>query len=72
MADRPEIPLPLNKPEAIRNAVINEKVSGLLSLGAAVCFLVALQITPITSGASIASALVAVVIFLVYICIKRE
>ena len=72
MADRPEIPLPLNKPEAIRNAVINEKVSGLLSLGAAVCFLVALQITPITSGASIASALVAVVMFLVYICIKRE
>ncbi len=59
-------------PEAARNAALYEKISGLLSLGAAICFLVRLQIAPVSDTTTIASSLVCVIIFIVYICIKRQ
>ena len=59
-------------PEAARNAALYEKTSGLLSLGAAICFFVRLQIGSITDTTTIASSFVCIIMFIVYICIKRR
>jgi diguanylate cyclase (GGDEF)-like protein len=59
-------------PEAARNAALYEKTSGLLSLGAAICFFVRLQIGSISDTTTIASSFVCIIMFIVYICIKRQ
>lgn len=59
-------------PEAARNAALYEKTSGLLSLGAAICFLVRLQIGSILDSTTLASSLVCIIMFVVYVAIKRN
>lgn len=59
-------------PEATRNTALYEKTSGLLSLGAAICFLVRLQIGSITDTTTIAASFVTIIMFIVYLCIKRH
>ena len=59
-------------PEIARNQSLYEKTSGLLSLGAAICFFVRLQIAPVSDVTTVASALVCTIMFTVYICIKRQ
>ena len=59
-------------PEVARNIALYEKTSGLLSLGAAICFFVRLQLAPISDVKTVAASLVCVIMFGVYICIKRQ
>lgn len=58
-------------PEAARNAALYEKTAGLLSLGAAICFFVRLQIGSISDTTTIAASFVCIIMFIVYICIKQ-
>lgn len=62
----------LQKPKAQSNSALNEKVAGLFSLTAAICFLVAVRIAPVTAGITLAAAIVCITMFVVYIFIKRE
>lgn len=57
-------------PEVARNAALYEKTSGLLSLGAAICFFVRLQIGSINDTTTIAASFVCIIMFIVYICIR--
>lgn len=60
------------KTEGLHSAALTEKVAGLMSLSAAVIFLVRLQIAPLTDTTTIAASLICVIMFAVYLSIKRE
>ncbi len=53
-------------------ASLTERTASFISLGAALCFLVRLQVAPITDPITIAAALVCCAFFLVYLLIKLE
>ena len=72
MPKRIELASGRSTPEAARNAALYEKTSGLLSLGAAICFLVRLQIGSISDTTTIAASFVCIIMFIVYLCIKRR
>ena len=51
---------------------VTERTAAFISLGAAMCFLVRLQVAPITDTITIAAAMICCVFFLVYLLIKME
>lgn len=73
MADKREaLQDQLNKPSKQSNIALNEKVAGLLSLAAAVVFIIAVRIGSFTSGVALAANIVCIAMFANWVLIKRE